>query len=64
LKSLKHAASNVEHEFFGASCIAPTAEPRKNELGIGVDAYERPNVAVAKFALLVGREIFFLGVAE
>ena len=64
LNAVQETIRNVIHKPLRAFAVPRSDEPANHQLRVGVDGRPSPNVAVAEFALLVGRKIFFLPVAE
>lgn len=57
-------AGHVHHQRVCGARIARADEPRRDELGIGVERNPRPHVAVAELALLLNGDVRGLRIAK
>lgn len=64
LHAVREPGGQVAHEHLSVLAVAATEPPRRHELGVRADGGPHPQVAVAELALMLGGDVFGLGVAE
>src|SRR5579862_5497444 len=64
LDTVAQPPCEVAYELDGGVQVAVVNPVGRDELGVGVHRHPRPHVAVAQLALLVGRDVLLLGIAE